>query len=158
MFDINATLIIFVLSFLVFMYLLNQIMLKPVGRVLEARAAKISGDLKAGKDAHGQAGDLVTHYQEHLHKIRTEAQAVINEATQKANQSRNDELGKIKAEGSKKLEAAKAQIVTERKALVEPLINQEIELIEDIAHKLLGERVSLSVDRERVKSALEVAS
>ncbi|MBX9877486.1 MAG: hypothetical protein K2Y22_03430 [Candidatus Obscuribacterales bacterium] len=158
MFDINPTLIIFVLSFLAFMYLLNQIMLKPVGRVLEARAAKISGDLKAGKDAHGQAGDLVTHYQEHLHKIRSEAQSVINEATQKANQGRNDELGKIKAEGAKKLEAAKAQIVNERKALVDPLVNQEIELIEDIAHKLLGERVSLSVDRERVKSALEVAS
>lgn len=158
MFELNATLIIFVLSFLVFMYLLNQIMLKPVGKVLEARAAKISGDLKAGKDAHGQAGDLVTHYQEHLHKVRTEAQSVINEATQKANQSRNDELGKVKAEGSKKLEAAKAQIVSERKALVEPLISQEIELIEGIAHKVLGERVSLSVDRERVKSALEVAS
>lgn len=125
---------------------------------MEARAAKISGDLKAGKDAHGQAGDLVTHYQEHLHKIRSEAQSVINEATQKANQGRNDELGKIKAEGAKKLEAAKAQIVNERKALVDPLVNQEIELIEDIAHKLLGERVSLSVDRERVKSALEVAS
>ncbi len=125
---------------------------------MEARAAKISGDLKSGKDAHSKAGDLVTHYQEHLHKIRHDAQTVINEATQKANQSRNDEVGKVKAEGQKKLEAAKAAIVTERKALVEPLISQELELIESIAHKLLGERVTLSVDRERVKSALEEAS
>lgn len=158
MFELNATLIIFVLSFLVFMYLLNQIMLKPIGKVMEARAAKISGDLKVGKDAHTQAGDLVTHYQEHLHKIRHEAQSVINEATQKANQGRNDELGKVKAEGQKKLEAAKAQIVSERKALVDPLVSQELELIEDIAHKLLGERVSLSLDKERVKAALEEAS
>lgn len=158
MFDINPTLIIFVLSFLIFMYLLNQIMLKPVGRVLEARAAKISGNLKSGKDAHNQAGDLVTHYQEHLHKIRLEAQSVINEATQKANKGRTDEMGKLKADGQKKLEAAKAEIVGERKSLVEALVSNEIELIDGIAHKLLGERVSLNIDRERVKSALEEAS
>lgn len=154
MFELNLTLVIFVFSFLIFMYLLNQIMLKPVGRVLELRAAKIKSDLEAAKDAQLQAGQAVTHYQEHLHEVRSKAQNVINESLEQSNYHRDLDLSRLREEGRKKVEESKAAIDREKSQLIEQLVEQETGLVNDIAEKLLGERVAINLEPSRVRSAL----
>jgi len=157
MFELNGTLVIFIASFLVFMTLLNQVMLKPIGRVLEQRAAKIKADLDAGKSARAQAEKVLDNYHEHLQKIRAEAQSIINEAVEKASYHRNVELSRVREEGQKKLDAAKAEIALERDSLMEALVKQELDLIASIAEKLLGEPVAVSLEPEKVRRALEEA-
>jgi len=157
-FQINATLPIFVASFLVFLYLLKKIMLEPVGKVLEAREAKAKADLEAGKAARAQAAAVLEQYHTHLHDIRTEASAHINEAMEKSSYHRASELGRLREEGAQRLAAARDAIEEERTALIDALVSQEQELVEGITRKLLGEPVAVGLEKDKVRHALEEAS
>lgn len=157
MFELNATLPIFILSFLVFMYLLNQIMLKPVGKVMEARAARINSDIEAGKKALAEAEGALKHYQEHLHKVRSEAQGIINSAVEEANKKRNQEFDRLRDSSKTKLDAAKAEIAAERTKLIDSLVAQETVLVQEITDKLVGEKTNVSLDAGVVRKALEEA-
>jgi len=157
MFDINATYLIFIASFLVFIALLNEIMLKPVGRVLQQRATKIKNDIEDGKSARIQAEEVLDGYHQQLLKTKNEAQAVINEALEKSNYHRNTAVTRLKEEGRQRLDAAKAEIAVERNSLMEALVKQETELVAGIMTKLLGEPTAAHLEHDKVRRALEEA-
>ncbi|HEY9869143.1 MAG TPA: hypothetical protein V6D08_08250 [Candidatus Obscuribacterales bacterium] len=156
-FQINATLPIFVVSFLLFLYLLNKVMLEPVGRAIAEREARVKADLEAGKASRAEAETVLNQYHQHLAEIRSQAQSVINEAVEKANYHRNMELGRVREEGDRRLAQARAEIASERDALIDSLVAQEQELVGHITAKLLGEPVSVSLEKDKVRRALEEA-
>lgn len=157
MFDINGTLPIFIVSFLVFLYLFNEIVLKPVGQVLEKRAGLIQGHLDRAKLAQLEADQLLSKYESDVRAIRSEAQTLIQKAVDEANIERTSALGKAKANGQVKLEEAKAALVAERSAVIDDLVSHEAELVEKITAKVLGEPVSVSLDASQVRRTLEEA-
>jgi F-type H+-transporting ATPase subunit b len=158
MFDLNATLIIFVISFLIFMALLNEIFLKPVGKVIEARQNKIKSDIEAGKAARLKAQDSVSQYEQHLHEVRTKAQGLINEASEKANYHRNLEVSRLREEGRRKMEAVQAEIASERSRLLDQLVGEESQLVQEIGRRVVGEDIAIPLDTDKVRRALEEAS
>ena len=158
MFEINGTFLIFVLSFLIFIKLLDEVMLKPIGSVLEKRAEKIKADIEEGKVHRNKAQYVFDQYQKHLHDIRAKAQTIINEASEKASYHRNLELTRVKEEGHKQLEEAKAVLASQRTIAINGLLEQEVKLVEGITQKLLGEPVSVILEADTVRRALEEAS
>lgn len=158
LFELNATFFIFVVSFLIFMWLLNEVMLKPVGQVLEQRAKYIEDEIASGKGAHREAEQLQTQYEQDLKKIREEAQAVISKAVDDSNKARAEQLAKVAAEGRGKLDKAKAEIDAEREKLIDALVAEERELVETITRKVLGdESVNVNIDASQVRRTLEEA-
>jgi F-type H+-transporting ATPase subunit b len=157
MFEINGTLVIFVVSFLVYMMLLNEIMLKPVGRVLDKRNARVSGDQEAAKASRRQAAELVDKYESDVKRIRHESHELITRSLEEATKQKSTELASVQREGSQKFEEAKAEITAERAALIDDLVTQERELVELITQKVLGENVSVQLDASKVRRTLEEA-
>ena len=157
-FELNGTLVIFVVSFLGFMMLLNEIMLKPVGRVIEERNLLIEGELGSGRESLVEAEQLQSQYEENLKRIRSEAQSVIAKASQQANNERSERLAGISNDGAKKLEAAQKEIADERAKLIDALVAEESELVEIITKKVLGdESVQVNIDAGEVRRTLEEA-
>ncbi len=157
MFEINGTLVIFVVSFLVYMLLLEQIMLKPVGRIMEKRAARISGDLEAAKSSRRQSSELVEKYESDVKRIRHESHEVINQSVEEATKQKTAELATVQREASQTFEEAKAEIAAERSALIDDLVTHEKELVELITQKILGEPVAVHLDSGNVRRILEEA-
>ena len=157
MFELNGTLVIFVASFLLFMFLLNEIMLKPIGKVMDARAKAIEDNLEAGRVAKLQSEKLLNQYEEDLHRIKAEAQTLITKSVDEANKQKNAALGELASNGQIKLAQAKAEISSERTKLIDELVGQEKELVEIITQKVLGEPVHVSLDPNQVKRTLEEA-
>jgi F-type H+-transporting ATPase subunit b len=158
LFSLNATFFVFVVSFLIFMWLLNVVMLKPVGRALEMRAKFIEDQIASGKQAHREAEQLQSKYEGDLKSIREQAQQVIATAVEEANKSRHQQLDKIAAEGQVKLDKAKKEIETERASLIDALVAEETELVETITRKVLGDdSVNVDVDSSEVRRTLEEA-
>lgn len=157
MFELNGTYIVFIASFLIFMILLNEIMLKPVGKAIAERRAQIAADIEAGKLSREKAEAEVSQYKEKLSATRGEAQRVISEAMLKAQKVRDEKLQGVQNEGRKRLEDAKAGLAAERDGLLEGLVEQEMEIVSTITKKLLGNSAVATVDRNKVKKALEEA-
>lgn len=157
MFEINGTLVLFVVSFLLFMMALDAIMLKPVGKILEKRSAKIKGDLDAAKQSRNQASELVEKYEQDVKRIRHESHTLITKSVEEATRQKTTELAGVQREGAQKLDNAKAEIANERSALIDELVAHERELVESITQKVLGEPVAVQLDAGAVRRTLEEA-
>lgn len=155
MFELNGTYIIFIASFLVFMVLLNEIMLKPVGKAIADRKALIQEHLEISQNSRAKAEAELVSYQERLNSTRHEAAGIRNEASQAAQKVRDQKLKEVQDEGRKRLDKAKAELALEKKELVEGLVDQELEIVNTISKKLLGESASANVDRNKVRKVLE---
>lgn len=157
MFDVNLTLVIFVGMFLGFMALLNEMVLKPVGKVLEQRKAIIRDNIDAAASARARANEVVSQYQACIHAANAEAQALITETTTSAEKSRAAELKKVHDKGQAEIQAAREKLSAERGVLIEQLVDQEKVLVESITKKLIGDNASVSLDSGTIKRALEEA-
>ncbi len=158
MFEINGTLAIFVLSFLIFMKLLDEIMLKPVGRVLEQRNACIKSNQDAGIKARTQAQSIIQGYEQKLEAVRTKSHGIINVALEEANRYRQQDLTGMHQEGLRQVEKAKATLNEECKQAFEGLVDHETELVQMITSKVLGEKIELNLDRQKVHQQLQEVS
>lgn len=155
MFDINGTLAIFVISFLLFMFLLDAILLKPVAKTIALRDEKIKAAIEAGKSSREEAQTLLEKYEQDLREIRAQAQKHIADASEQANKERQAEISRLHKEGQQQLNDAKAAIESERTSLIDALVAREKELVEVITQKVLGEPVAVSLDASQVRKTLE---
>ena len=157
MFELNGTFVIFIALFLAFVFLYNEIALKPVGKVIEKRKARIKADLDAAQAANAEAQRLQAEYEKQLQGSRVQAQDLIQAAVTTAQSKRSEELKSIQHEGTERLNAVRAELAGERKGLIRSLVDQEVSLVKDIVGKLIGTGESVEVDRSRVERALEEA-
>lgn len=158
MLEVNGTAIVLLISFLAFIWALDLVFVKPVSRVLEARAAKVEKDLELSKVSRSEAEVVLADYHKRLAEVRSKAQTIINEAVVASQKVRNDEIAKVQAEGRQRLEAARAELATEKKGLIDQLVDREVELVDIMMSKLIGaNHAASSLDRNQVKRALEEA-
>jgi F-type H+-transporting ATPase subunit b len=157
MFDLNLTFFIFVGMFLVFIKLLSEMVLKPVGKVLEQRQAIIRTDVDAAAAARARANEVVTDYQARIHHANAEAQALITEVTTAAEKTRAAELKKVQDKGQAEIQAAREKLKAERGGLIDQLVDQEKSLVESITKKLIGDNATVNLDSGTIKRALEEA-
>ncbi len=155
MFELNLTLVIFLVSFLLFLYLFDAWCLRPVGSTIELRTKKIQADIDTGKALRQESERLLDSYHRHLEKIRQEAQAIVADAVEKAGDERRQAIEKLRSEGRARIEAARQAIADERLELVDSLVEQEVELVEMICQKLTGQNQAVTIDPEKVHRALE---
>lgn len=157
MFELNATIVIFILSFLLFMVMLDNLFLTPVGEAIESRDKKITGDSKKAQELRDDASAVVEKYEKKLAEIREEAQSIINQSTGEAQQVRSEKLAAIENEGRKKFDEAKASFLKEKESLVKDLVQEETVLVSEIVSKLLGTTAAVNIDSAAVHRALEEA-
>ncbi|CAN5547271.1 hypothetical protein BH11CYA1_BH11CYA1_30940 [soil metagenome] len=158
MLELNGTVIVLLISFLAFIWALDLVFVKPVSKVLEARAAGVERDLQASKASRTEAEVVLVDYQKLLAEVRSKAQTIINESVTASQKVRTEEISKVQADGRKKLEAARVELAVEKKGLVDQLVDREIELVNLMMGKLIGtSHVASGLDRSQVKKALEEA-
>ncbi|MBI3591706.1 MAG: hypothetical protein HY094_10065 [Candidatus Melainabacteria bacterium] len=136
--EINFTLILFALSFLVFIYLLNQTLYKPVGNIIEKRKDAIDGDFSKAKSLSEAANELLENYKSEIKSARIEAHDIIQEAIAQAQKTKEEKVAVLTASLVKEKEAAIKQIKEEEKAALKQLEGQIKILTDLITSKILG--------------------
>ncbi len=158
MLELNGTFLILIGSFLAFIYLLDMVFVKPVSKVLTARAAKIEKDLAQSKGYRQEAEGVLIQYQTKLAEIREKAQDTINDAVAEAQKSRTVQIEKIQSEGRAKIAQAKQALAGEKVMLIDQLVDEEVKLVDIIMSKLIGTaNAGQKLDRAAVKRMLEEA-
>jgi F-type H+-transporting ATPase subunit b len=154
MFELNLTLPIFVLMFILFIGALNGLVLKPVGAIIERRQEKIKTDIDAGSTARAKAGEIVKEYESRMRETRIAAQTIVNDVLSAAQIDRQAQLKRIHDEGQARVQAAKDAIAKERTALIVDLAEDERGLVATIVKKLLGDSATVSFDLDKARQVL----
>jgi F-type H+-transporting ATPase subunit b len=155
MFVLNGTIVIFVVSFLAFMWLLDLWFLKPVGKAIARRQEKMQNDLEESRQSRAKATSLLESYEAQLKERRSQAQEIVNTALAATRNEKAEEMANLRKDGLARLESAKGAIATERHSILDDLAAREKELVEAITGKVLGEPVAVSLEPGAVRRNLE---
>ncbi len=141
LFDINATLPLMAVQFLVLTAVLNQILFKPLGKILDERDEFIRSGLSGSQEKLAETEALADQYEQELASTRRQAQEVIVSAQNEAQAIADSKVAEAQQEAQVKREQAQAELNQQKQSAMQSLEQQVDALSRQIMGKLLGSQV-----------------
>ena len=139
MIEFNATLLVAMLSFVVFMFIMNAIFYRPILSIIKKREDYINSNYNDAKNIAQNAQEITDEYNEKLELSKNEAR---KQTALKIEQVQKDEFAKIqKAKDESKIEiqSKKEALEQDKNELKEKVDSEVIQsLASDITYKITG--------------------
>jgi F-type H+-transporting ATPase subunit b len=142
MIEINLTIVIQVLQFLILMFILNRLLFKPISQVMAERKAKINAWEEKTQNLQDSARVKLEKYENQLREERTQAQERQEQLTKELKKKEEENLRTVSEEAAGLVASAQRVIVEETERLRLELRHQAVELSQILAEKVLGRKVS----------------
>ena len=140
--DLNSTLPIQIINFLILVALLRAVAYKPVVRMMEERKAKIAESIeKADADAAAAAATL-DEYKAQLAEARVKAQEIVDLAEKRASEERAASIQATKREIEQMKKSAEQQMEQERAHAVEQLKGEVVAVALEAAGKIIQKNLT----------------
>ena len=135
-----------IISFFLFMFLLNKFLFKPVITLMDERKARIDAGLEEGKKARAALEENEAQLAQELAEKGSEARSVISEARSEAEKAKNEALDAAHAEAEKLHKNVRERVKAEEADAVKELDGNMPELVALLSGRLLGGEVSDEAD------------
>jgi F-type H+-transporting ATPase subunit b len=142
-------------AFLVLLGILGKFVIPAVTGVLDARIAKISGDLNSAKSDREQAAGLLTDYEAKLAQARKEAGEIVTKARGEAEALASQRLKDVEAEIAHKAEEARKSIAGARAEALRDIQAEVALLTVQVAEKILEQSVDAKLASKLTDEALK---
>ena len=137
MLEFNATFIVAMLSFIVFIIIMNAIFYKPILSVIEKRKDFIDSNYIDAKNSKDQAELILSNKEKRLEETAKTSKKIILEKTADAEEKSKKLINTAKLQYKEKIDDAKENLKIQKKSVD---MNKSIEdIAESISKKLLGE-------------------
>ena len=138
LFDIDATLPLMALQFLILMAVLNALFYKPLGKAIDQRSDYVRNSLKESRELKEKSEMLATQYENELRDVRRQAQDIIAKAKAEAEQISASKIQEAQQEVAAKKQQAADEIEAQKAEAMQSLEQQVDSLSNQILDKLLG--------------------
>ena len=138
LFDLNATLPLMAIQFLILMAVLNAILYKPLGAAIDERDAYVR-DTKAGAaERLAKAEKLADDYEQSLADTRRDARCVIEAAQAEAQKIAAEKQGAAQQEAAAQRESVQKELDQQKAEALSQLETKVDALSDQILSKLVG--------------------
>ena len=120
---------------------LKHFLFEPVKKMIDDRQNEIDTMYADADAAKQKAAALETEYQAHLQSIKDERDAMLREATRRAQKREEEIVGEAKTEAANIRAAAESDIAQERKKAVNDLKNEIGGMAVEIAGKVVEREI-----------------
>ncbi|MEM6518674.1 MAG: F0F1 ATP synthase subunit B' [Cyanobacteria bacterium P01_D01_bin.71] len=138
LFDINATLPLMAVQFLLLAVVLNIVFYKPLGNAIDERDGYVSSNITQSKEQLAQAEKLAEQYEQELADSRRQAQAIVAEAQSEAEKVANQQIAAAQQEAQAQKEQVQKEIEAQKESAFQVLEGQVAALTQQMLDKLLG--------------------
>lgn len=152
--QVNASLIIQVVNFLILLVVLNRFLYRPLLAALEGRSAAIRQQLAEAQAAREGAQRQLADFEERLRAGRAEAQVLRERALREAAETRERLTVEARQEAARLLEAAQSQIAQEVRRAKTELRTEVGTLAVQIAERLIRKSLRDEDHQRLVQEAL----
>jgi F-type H+-transporting ATPase subunit b len=157
--DINGTVIVELITFLLMLALLARYVYPELVRVAEARRRAIAEELRLAEKARADAEAAVKEGEAKLNDARKTAQSIVDAASKSGEQLRQELKQKAEEEAKRILESARAEIEAERLKAIQSVETEVAALVVAATEKVIGETLDLTKHKQLIERAIqEVAS
>jgi F-type H+-transporting ATPase subunit b len=157
--DINGTVIVELITFLVMMAVLARWVYPEIVRLAEGRQRLIAEQLAEAEKSRAAAAAELKEAEAKLAEARKTAQSVIEAATKSGEQLRQELKQKAEEESKRIAETARKEIDAERERAIQSVRNEVASLVVAATEKVIGETLDEGKHKVLIERAIaEVAS
>ena len=154
MINIDYTLIIVILNFVLLLLILNKILYKPIKKFLTERQNKIADDLDQAKDSREKAEQLV---EEKGQELKTSAEEIrkMKYASKRDAESQVTAILKSANDQEKKiLKDTEEQLKHEKEKVMEEIESELTAMVSNLSAKFLSEKLDDKKDVNLIKKVI----
>jgi len=156
MLELDGTLIIIAISFILFVLLMQKVLYAPISEIRAERNNYIDENLSAGKSLRAETAEIVKLYNNEILNARIEANKIISEHSDAAGKEKQELIEKKSFEINDSLNQAKELVQKEKEAAKDQLKPQILDLAYSISTKVLGKEVPVSgITQEMIDKAFK---
>jgi F-type H+-transporting ATPase subunit b len=137
-------------AFALVLFVLNKFAFPKLREAVEAREKQIQSDLEGAERARTDAENEKRQYQQQIADSRGEANRIVEEARQQAEQVRKDVIAKAQAEAEAITTRAQESIAAERTSTMQELQATVAAMSIQLAEKVVGRSIDASAQKEMV--------
>jgi F-type H+-transporting ATPase subunit b len=141
MIDIDKSLLIQIINFLILLITLNFILFKPIRQIMQEREQGISAAFGDAKSAQDRVQSLLDNYNASLAEAKQKATTAYNTLYQQGLDTQRDMIAAERAKAGEMLDKARAEIMAASATARGDLRKEAERLSQDITSKLLGRAV-----------------
>ncbi|MFP4200605.1 MAG: F0F1 ATP synthase subunit B [Bacillota bacterium] len=141
--DITWSLLIQIISFLVFFLVLRRVFFVPVLRNMEKREETITALLEEAEERREKSVELQERISERLNEAREEAAGIVDRAEEDARQRYQEIVSSAREESDRILAEARVEIEKERDRALESFRGEAVNLAQMISEKVLGRQLDV---------------
>ncbi len=141
MIDINVSLFMQLVNFIVLLFALNFILFKPIRQVMQEREQGISSALEDAKASQNRMQSLLDNYNASLAESKQKSTATYNTIYQQGLDAQRDMISTERSKAGEMLDKARAEIAAAATAARADLKKEADRLSQDITAKMLGRAV-----------------
>jgi F-type H+-transporting ATPase subunit b len=138
MVDLNSTIFVQMIGFLVLLFMLNIILYKPILKVIRQRRQVIDDLIAKANELKSNAFENENNYQQKLKKSETEAKQQYNEIIKEASSEKEKRLAEESAKARTIIEEQKKDIFESLDKEIEATKQHSVELSNKIYEQLVG--------------------
>ena len=127
----------------------------PAREFLKKRQEKIKSELDEAKESLDSAKALKSEYEQKLHDINKEAEAILSEARRKALDGEAATIAKAKEEASGIIARANTEAELEKKRVADDVKREMVTVASAIAGKVIGQNMDTEVQEKLIDDTLK---
>ena len=142
MIEINLTIVIQVLQFLIVVFVLNRLLFRPISQVIDERQEKIVTWEENTQRLQDTASSRLENYEKQLREEKIQARQKQEQLKQDLKEKEEENLRKVAAEAAQIVSLTQQELAAEREKLRLELSRQATELSQILVEKVLGRRLT----------------
>lgn len=143
LFDIDATLPLMAIQFLILVLILNATFYKPLSKAIDDRDDYIRKNQLEAQERLSKADQLAKQYEQELAAARRQSQTTITDAQAEAQKIAAEKMAQAQKEAQAQREQAAQEIEQQKQEAMASLEQQVDALSRQILEKLLGSEVAV---------------
>ncbi|MGF1479292.1 MAG: F0F1 ATP synthase subunit B' [Cyanophyceae cyanobacterium] len=138
LFDLDATLPLMAVQFLILLAILNVVFYRPLGQAIDERSDYVRQNLAQARERQQKTEALAQQYEQELREVRRKSQEVIARAQADAQKTVAAKVQEAQQEAQAQRQQAAQEIETQKAEALRSLEGQVDELSRQILEKLVG--------------------
>ena len=156
MIKINATFILTVLNFILFVAVLAAILWKPMIQFLNERAKKISDSLMLAEENKKREEEMKIEHDEIIKEARKKAAEIADKSMVSASDETRKIIARAREQAQSTIDSAKEEISMEAERIKKDLRKEVAEMTMSLASKVLEREIKDDDHKELINKSLDV--
>ncbi len=128
-------------NFLVLLFILNKILVRPLMGLMESRDAEISGDRRAAERGRSETAGYVSQYEDSLAEIEGENTEALIALQQEMSEASRERIDEMRERTNREIEETRQSLAEQTKWVASELEGRAVHLASEIASRLAGRAI-----------------